>query len=199
MRKTTLIILVWLGFAPASAVYALGLGEIQLRSALNQPMDAEIQLLSVRPGETEGMIVSLAPQEAFLRAGVERPFSLTQLRFEIQLSPEGQPFIHVTTRKPIVDEWDRANARGVRFDLGGMRLEILDNQRERKPLTLGAPADRFHVVIEVDDIDAARQDIKIDAPPVQTTSWDARIFQVRDPDGVPICFLQWIETGSKET
>jgi len=103
VRKTVLIILVWLGITPASAVYALGLGEIQIRSALNQPMDAEIQLLSVRPGETEGMIVSLAPQEAFLRAGVERPFSLTQLRFEIQLNPEGQPFIHVTTRKPIVE------------------------------------------------------------------------------------------------
>ncbi len=89
--------------APIAAVHALGLGEIRLRSALNQPMDAEIQLLSVKPGETDGMIVSLAPQDAFLRAGVERPFSLTQLKFDIQLSPDGQPYIHVTTRKPIVE------------------------------------------------------------------------------------------------
>ena len=99
---------------------------------------------------------------------------------------------------PVVDRWDRANARGLRFDLGGMRLEILDNQRERKPLALGTPADRFHVVIEVDDIDVARRDIKINAPPVQTTSWGARIFQVRDPDGVPVTFLQWIEIESEE-
>ena len=27
---------------------------------------------------------------------------------------------------PVVDRWDRANARGLRFDVGGMRLEILD-------------------------------------------------------------------------
>ena len=102
-------------------------------------------------------------------------------------------------RFTVVEQWERSNARGLRFDVGGMRLEILDNERERKPLALGTPADRFHVVIEVDDIDAARRDIKIDAPPAQTTSWGARMFQVRDPDGVPVTFLQWIETESDAT
>jgi catechol 2,3-dioxygenase-like lactoylglutathione lyase family enzyme len=96
---------------------------------------------------------------------------------------------------PVVDRWDRPNARGLRFDLGGMRLEILDNQRERRPLALGEPADRFHVVVEVDDIEEARDSIDIEAPLPQSTSWGARLFQVRDPDGVPITFLQWIETA----
>lgn len=94
---------------------------------------------------------------------------------------------------PIVDEWDRANGRGVRFDLGGMRLEILDNQRERRPLDLGDPADRVHVVVEVNDIEATRMRLEIEAPPVQSTSWGADLFQIRDPDGVPVTFLQWIE------
>jgi catechol 2,3-dioxygenase-like lactoylglutathione lyase family enzyme len=98
---------------------------------------------------------------------------------------------------PVVDQWDRANARGMRFDLGGMRLEILDNQRERRPLQLGDPADRFHVVIEVDDIQRAWKRIKIEAPPVKETSWGARLFQIRDPDGVPVTFLQWIETENE--
>lgn len=100
---------------------------------------------------------------------------------------------------PVVSQWDRSNGRGLRFDVGGMRLEIIDNARERKPLALGTPADRFHIVIEVDDIDAVRREIKIDAPPAQTTSWGARIFQVRDPDDLPVTFLQWIETESEET
>jgi catechol 2,3-dioxygenase-like lactoylglutathione lyase family enzyme len=95
---------------------------------------------------------------------------------------------------PVVDRWDRPNARGLRFDLGGMRLEIFDNQREKSPLALGAPADRVHVVIEVDDIDEARDGISMEAPSVQGTSWGARLFQVRDPDGVPVTFLQWIGT-----
>ena len=95
---------------------------------------------------------------------------------------------------PVVDKWDRPNARGMRFDLGGMRLEIIDNQREKSPLDLGAPADRFHLVVEVDDIEEARDSIKIDAPLPQDTSWGARLFRVHDPDGVPITFLQWIKT-----
>jgi len=98
----------------------------------------------------------------------------------------------------VVERWDRPNGRGQRFDLGGMRLEILDNERERKPLRLGEPADRFHVVIEVEDIEAARRRIKIDTPPPQATSWGARLFQIHDPDGVPITFLQWIETAGRE-
>jgi hypothetical protein len=44
---------------------------------------------------------------------------------------------------PGVDDWDI---------LGG--LEILDSARERRPLRLCEPADRFHVVVEVEDIEA---------------------------------------------
>ena len=100
---------------------------------------------------------------------------------------------------PVVDRWDRPNARGLRFDLRGMRLEILDNKRERHPLSLGAPVDRVHLVVEADDIEEARDSIDIEAPLPQATSWGARLFQVRDPDGVPITFLQWIETGGESS
>jgi catechol 2,3-dioxygenase-like lactoylglutathione lyase family enzyme len=99
---------------------------------------------------------------------------------------------------PVVDEWDRNNGRGARFDLGGMRLEILDNARQRKPLSIPAPGDRFHVVIEVDDIVAARGGLAIDAPAPQNTSWGAKLFQVRDPDGVPVTFLQWVNKKDSE-
>ena len=92
--------------------------------------------------------------------------------------------------------WGCGGAWGRRFELGGLRLEILDNSRERNPLSLGEPADRFHVTVEVEDIEAARNGIAIGAPPVQDTSWGARIFQVRDPDGVPVTFLQWTRERS---
>ena len=95
---------------------------------------------------------------------------------------------------PIVNQWDRSNARGLRYDAGGMRLEIIDNERERRPVALGEPADRVHIVIEVEDIDEARSRIKVDAPPVQDTSWGARMFRVHDPDGIPVTYLQWTGT-----
>ena len=94
---------------------------------------------------------------------------------------------------PTVKEWDRSNARGQRFDVGGMRLEIIDNERERNPVRLGEPADKVHIVIEVEDIEEARERIQVEAPPVQDTSWGSRLFRVHDPDGMPVTFIQWLE------
>lgn len=98
---------------------------------------------------------------------------------------------------PIVAEWDRANARGRRFDGGNLRVEILDNAREGKPLPLVAPDDRFHIVIEVGDIEAARRRIAVETPAPHSVSWGAHLFQLRDPDGVPVTFLQWDPPGKE--
>src|ERR1700689_4162065 len=70
---------------------------------------------------------------------------------------------------PLIEGWDRINGRGQRFDLrGGLRLEILDNQRERRPLRLCDPAEGFHVVVEADDIEAARRSSARLTPQSQT-------------------------------
>jgi catechol 2,3-dioxygenase-like lactoylglutathione lyase family enzyme len=98
-------------------------------------------------------------------------------------------------RFPVLADWDRAGGRGRRFDLGGLTLEILDNARERRPLTLGIPADRVHLVIEVADIDNARSYLQILAPEPKAVSWGARLFQVRDPDGIPVTFIEWDDAG----
>ena len=94
---------------------------------------------------------------------------------------------------PVVAQWDRPNGRGRRFDLGGgLRLEILDNSRERKPAVLYTPGGRTHLVIEVEDIEVAWRELKVGAPAPQAVSWGARLFQLRDPDGTPITYLEWI-------
>ena len=99
---------------------------------------------------------------------------------------------------PVVAQWDRANGRGRRFDLGGgLRLEILDNARERDPFRLDVSS-RVHVVIEVDDIQAAWEAMTVPAPTPGETSWGARLFQIQDPDGVPVTFLQWTEPARDE-
>jgi catechol 2,3-dioxygenase-like lactoylglutathione lyase family enzyme len=92
---------------------------------------------------------------------------------------------------PVVAEWDRPHGRGRRYDLGGLRLEILDNTRERRCLELYKPGERTHLVIEVDDIELARHKLATATPEPQTVSWGARLFQLRDPDGIPVTFLQW--------
>ena len=93
---------------------------------------------------------------------------------------------------PVVDEWDRARGRSCRFDLGGgLRLEILDNAREPVPAALATPGDRIHLVIEVDDITSAQQRLGVDPDAVRPVSWGASLFELRDPDGVRVTFLQW--------
>ena len=99
---------------------------------------------------------------------------------------------------PVVAEWDRPHGRGRRFELGGgLRLEILDNARERSPMRLNQ-SERVHVVVEVDDIQAAWSKLKVAAPPPATTSWGACLFQIQDPDGTPITFLEWTNARSKQ-
>ena len=47
------------------------------------------------------------------------------------------------------------------------------------------------------DIDTARRQLQIAAPAPEAVSWGARLFQVRDPDGVPVTFIQWDDPGSE--
>lgn len=91
---------------------------------------------------------------------------------------------------PALDSWDRPGARGRMFDLGGLRLEVLDAARERRPMRLGEPDGRCQIVIEVADLDAVRAKLAIATPEPVTTSWGARLFQLRDPDGIAVWFMQ---------
>lgn len=101
MRKLRLAAAVSLVLASPGA-FALGLGGIEMRSALNQPMNAEIKLTSVKPGELDGMIVKLASADAFSRAGIERSQSLQDLRFSVDASG-GAPVIRITSSTPVVE------------------------------------------------------------------------------------------------
>lgn len=82
-------------------VYALGVGEVTLKSALNQPLVAEIELLDAKtlaPGE---VVPGLASAEDFNRAGIDRPYFLTDLTFTPVLRPDGKNIIRVSSTKPV--------------------------------------------------------------------------------------------------
>ena len=54
---------VCVALAAPSLAHALGLGDIRLSSALNQPLDAEIDLLNATPEELAGLQANLASRE----------------------------------------------------------------------------------------------------------------------------------------
>ena len=82
-------------------VFALGLGKLELESGLNQPFKARIQLLSASPDELQSLRVGLADAEAFRRAGIDRPFILSKLRFQVEEHEDGPDYIGITSRDSI--------------------------------------------------------------------------------------------------
>lgn len=85
----------------SSLASALGLGEIKLNSALNQPLEAEIELLHVRELTAREIMVMLAEPDDFQRAGVDRIYFLTDFKFDVDLNAPGGPVVKVTSTKPV--------------------------------------------------------------------------------------------------
>ena len=88
-------------------VWALGLGDITMNSALNEPLDARIELLSATPEELDNLTIALASADTFSRYGIDRPFYLNDMQFSVvrsgrvdgnyvlvtSLSPMAEPFL----------------------------------------------------------------------------------------------------------
>ncbi|MBB2494951.1 peptidoglycan-binding protein LysM [Pseudomonas sp. UL070] len=81
-------------------VPALGLGEINLHSALNQPLDADIELIQAGDFTADEIKVRLASAEDFNRSGVDRFIFLNDLRFTPVLRG-GRQIIRVVSSKPV--------------------------------------------------------------------------------------------------
>ncbi len=87
--------------APAGA-WALGLGQLEVQSALNQPFHAEIEL-SATADELLGLKVGLADEDMFARQGLERPAFLSRLEFRIVTARNGRSIIQITSRESITE------------------------------------------------------------------------------------------------
>ncbi|WP_134584171.1 type IV pilus assembly protein FimV [Pseudomonas aeruginosa] len=105
----------------AGQASALGVGDITLHSALNQPLDADIELLDVGDLGADEIEVRLAGADVFAAAGVERLQFLNELRFSPVLQGRGGNRIHVSSSRPVQEpylnflvEVSRPNGRIVR-------------------------------------------------------------------------------------
>ncbi len=80
---------------------ALGLGGIEVKSGLNEPLNAEIQVIQSAPGEADGLAVALASAEDFARVGIDRSRMEMPLSFAVGKSSSGQAVIKVTSAAPV--------------------------------------------------------------------------------------------------
>jgi pilus assembly protein FimV len=84
-----------------SLSWGLGLGEIHLNSALNEPMNAEIDLIAAGPEELAALRANLAPKDAFTRYGIDRPPFLSTLTFKVGKSKDGRDVLLVRSTDSI--------------------------------------------------------------------------------------------------
>jgi pilus assembly protein FimV len=86
----------------SGAAFALGLGEIRVKSQPGQPLLAEIPIISNEPGELEQLQARLASPATFDRVGLPRPQGLVSgLNFAVALSDDGRAVIRVTSAEPV--------------------------------------------------------------------------------------------------
>ncbi len=102
LRKLAIAIAASGALMSATSVHALGMGDIELDSALNQPLDAHIRLL--KAGELEDWEIKpdLAANDEFQKSGIERVFFLNNVKFEIERSDDGV-FIKLSTQEAVVE------------------------------------------------------------------------------------------------
>ena len=81
--------------------WTLSLGDIELRSGLNQPLEADIFIIAATPDEISNLQVTLAPPETFELYGLTRPDFLSQLQFQVTKDVLGQEVIRVLSEDDV--------------------------------------------------------------------------------------------------
>ncbi len=84
-----------------SIAQALGLGELEIQSYLNEPLKAQIPLHSLGAGELNNLSVTVADPQAFEQAGLSFNAFLNQLKFEVVNRRDGSPVVQITSNVPV--------------------------------------------------------------------------------------------------
>jgi pilus assembly protein FimV len=89
--------LIWSGMA-----CAVGFGNASVLSALGQPLQVEIALSDVGNADKSGLTARLASPDAFAAAGIDYPYNLSKLKFNI-VTHNGETYIKVTSKEAVND------------------------------------------------------------------------------------------------
>lgn len=100
LRKLALSLAV-AGALSATQANALGLGAIQVNSALNEPLKAEIKLLQVRDLSPLQIQPRMADIDEFSLAGISKSRFLSDVKFDVKVLPDGTGVISLNSSTPI--------------------------------------------------------------------------------------------------
>ena len=102
MKRTAGTALALLAMFASFGASALGLGQIEVKSKIGQPLVAEIPIITSDPSELEQLQAGLASPETFSRIGLRPPIGIiADLQFTQALDARGNPIIRVTSTQPV--------------------------------------------------------------------------------------------------
>jgi pilus assembly protein FimV len=77
------------------------LGDIELNSRLNQPLDARISVMPDNAGELDDASIGLASDADFEKAGIKHRVALDLIKFKLVKGTDGRQTIELTTQEPV--------------------------------------------------------------------------------------------------
>lgn len=101
MLRKLAVSLALAGILSTSNAYALGLGEIKINSALNEPLDAEIELLDARKLNPLQIQPRMADIDEYALAGIDKQRYLSDVTFKVFVGSDGKGRIRLTSPGPI--------------------------------------------------------------------------------------------------
>jgi pilus assembly protein FimV len=103
MSRGPYALLLTLALSLPGAAGAVGLGEIRVQSALNEPLLAEIDIVGATDDELADLRAAVASRETFERYGADRPAFLSSTTFTVIRDDHGRPLLAVHSDQPFTD------------------------------------------------------------------------------------------------
>lgn len=144
--------------AVSSLSQAVGLGEINVFSAMGQPLIAEIELVAADDGDKTSMQARLASLVEYKQAGLEYPFGM-KYNFRIEQRANGESYIRLSSNRPVNDPYvsllvELPTSEGTLLHTYTFLLDPPKDEGRREPVVL---ADHFRGVTNMIEITGEQQ------------------------------------------
>jgi len=101
-RLTWSASLVALAFIPIEG-YALGLGRVNVLSALGAPLKAEIDITAISPAEASSLKAKVASQEVYRSAGIDFNQVLSNVTITLEQRSSGKQYLRITSNSAVTE------------------------------------------------------------------------------------------------
>lgn len=88
---------------PLAVAHAAGLGKLTLNSALGQPLNAEIDIVTTSSDEIASLKANIAAREAFAQAGINYEPNFATFKISLESRANGSPYLKLTSPLAVND------------------------------------------------------------------------------------------------